>query len=288
MYGHDLRWSLKTVQRRWSFQDTLTLWKIAEEYGFHAVYLNDHLYGDTLESWTMLAAMFSRTETVRGGTLVTSNSFRHPAILAKMTATVDVISGGRLIVGLGAGNEAAEYHAYGLDFPPPGERVRRLEESCQVLEAAWSGQPSTMSGRFYSLRDATFAPRPVQDPRPHLLLGVKGDRALRVAVRHADEWNWNRGHAPTREFLKRNARLDELCAEMGRDPASLPRGLGYRRLLAQIEAGEETFEAAVADARDCVRGGASQIVLMLGAPERQRAEIDFYRSTFIPAVREGL
>jgi alkanesulfonate monooxygenase SsuD/methylene tetrahydromethanopterin reductase-like flavin-dependent oxidoreductase (luciferase family) len=288
MPDREIRWSLKTHQRGWSFQDTLTLWKMAEEYDFYAVYLNDHLYDSTLESWTMLSAMFSRTSRVRGGTLVTSNSFRHPTILAKMTTTVDIISDGRLIVGLGTGNEPDEYATYGLDFPSPGERVRRLEESCQILKAAWSGRPSTINGQYYSLNAATFAPRPVRQPHPTLLLGVKGDRALQVAVRHADEWNWNRGHAHTSEFLRRTRRLDELCIEVGRDPASLPRGLGHRRLLSQIESGDDTFESAVADTRECIRAGASQVALMLGTPEQQRAEIDFYRERFIPAVMSGV
>jgi alkanesulfonate monooxygenase SsuD/methylene tetrahydromethanopterin reductase-like flavin-dependent oxidoreductase (luciferase family) len=283
-----IRWSLKTHQRGWSFADTLSLWQRAEELNFHAVFLNDHLYGSALESWTMLAAMFSRTNRILGGTLVTSNSFRHPALLAKMATTVDIISDGRLIVGLGTGNEADEYATYGLRFPPPGERVRRLEESCQVLEAAWSGKPSTLSGRYYSLNDATFAPGPVRQPHPILLLGVNGDQALRVAVRHADEWNWNRSTGATRDFIARNARLDDLCTELGRDPASLPRSVGYRRLLTQIDAGTETFAGAVEDTQACIRAGAGHVVLMLGKSETQATEIDFYYRRFIPAVLAGI
>ena len=284
----EVRWSLKTHQRGWGFEDTLALWQTAEELGFYAVYLNDHLYGNSLETWTMLAAMFSRTHRIRGGTMVTSNSFRHPTILAKMSTTVDIISNGRLNLGLGAGNEAEEYQTYGLRFPPPGERVDRLEEACQVLEAAWSGEPTTLDGRYYHLDNATFAPRPVQSPHPRLILGVKGDRAMRVAVRHADEWNWNRSQSGTLEFLGRMDRLDELCVEAGRDPASLPRGVGFRRLLALIDSGRETFDNAVEELQRCIRRGATQVVLMLGEAHQMRAEIDFYREKFIPAVRDGI
>jgi alkanesulfonate monooxygenase SsuD/methylene tetrahydromethanopterin reductase-like flavin-dependent oxidoreductase (luciferase family) len=283
-----IRWSLKSHQRGWSFADTSALWQRAEDLDFHAVFLNDHLYGSALESWTMLAAMFSRTTRILGGTLVTSNSFRHPTLLAKMSTTVDIISDGRLILGLGTGNEAEEYATYGLRFPPAGERVRRLEESCQILEAAWSGQPSTLSGQYYSLDNATFAPRPVRQPHPILLLGAKGDQAMRVAVRHADEWNWNRSTGATRDFLERATRLDELCAEHGRDPASLPRSVGYRRLLAQIDAGTETFAGAVEDTQACLRAGAGHVILMLGESGQQDAEIDFYHQRFIPAVLSGI
>ena len=283
-----MRWSLKTHQRGWTFKDTLQLWQIAEALDFYAVYLNDHLYGTSLETWTMLAAMFSETERIRGGTLVTSNSFRHPTILAKMSTTIDIISNGRLNLGLGTGNEQEEYETYGLVFPSPRERVDRLEETCQILEAAWSGETTTFKGEYYQLNDATFSPRPVQQPHPYLMLGVKGDRALRIAVRHASEWNWNRAQADTSEFLNRMDRLDELCTELGRDPASLPRSVGYRRLLREINEGREDYGRAVDITQQCIRRGASQVVLMLDEAPQMRAEIDFYRERFIPEVMAGL
>ncbi|HKE63868.1 MAG TPA: LLM class flavin-dependent oxidoreductase [Micromonosporaceae bacterium] len=286
--SNEVRWSLKTPQRGWGYQDTLALWRLGEELDFYAVYLNDHLYGDALETWTTLASMFSLTTRIRGGTMVTSNSFRHPTILAKMATTVDIIGNGRLILGLGAGNEAVEYETYGMRFPPPRERVERLEEACHLLKAAWSGEPTTWHGRYYGLTGATFAPRPVQRPHPRLILGVKGDRALAVAVRHADEWNWNRSQSDTPEFLARMDRLDELCEAAGRDPASLPRGFGFRRLRAQLDAGRETLAEVVATTQRCIRRGASQIVLMLGEADQFRDEVDFYRRTFIPAVMDGL
>jgi alkanesulfonate monooxygenase SsuD/methylene tetrahydromethanopterin reductase-like flavin-dependent oxidoreductase (luciferase family) len=283
-----VKWSLKTLQRGWSFDDTLTLWKLAEEFGFHAVYLNDHLYGSSLETWTMLSAMFSRTERIFGGTMATSNSFRHPVILARMSTTVDIISHGRLILGLGAGNEVEEYETYGLRFPPPGERVVRLEETCRILKAAWSGEETTLAGQYYSLREAVFAPLPTSRPHPPLVLGVQGDRALGVTVRQADGWNWSRGRSQTREFLNRNRRLEELCSEVGRDPATLTRSLGYQHLLSQIDSGRETFEGAVSDTVACVQAGANEVVLMLGEARQQRTEIDFYRKTFIPAVMDRI
>jgi alkanesulfonate monooxygenase SsuD/methylene tetrahydromethanopterin reductase-like flavin-dependent oxidoreductase (luciferase family) len=283
-----VRWSLKTHQRGWRYADTLKLWQAAEELGFYAVYLNDHMYGYALETWTMLAAMFAQTDRIRGGTMVTSNSFRHPAILARMCTTVDIIANGRLNLGLGAGNEAHEYQTYGMRFPPPGERVERLEEACQLLKAAWSGERTSMSGKHYQLDDAEFAPRPIQRPHPHLILGVKHDRALRVAARHADEWNWNRGQSDTADFLLRMDRLDAVCEQVGRDPSSLPRGVGYRQLLMQLDNGEEDFAEVVGLTQRCIERGASQIVLMLNQPADMEREIDFYREKFIPAVHDGI
>jgi alkanesulfonate monooxygenase SsuD/methylene tetrahydromethanopterin reductase-like flavin-dependent oxidoreductase (luciferase family) len=282
-----VRWSLKTHQRGWRYEDTLALWQSAEAMGFHAVYLNDHLYGNSLESWSLLSALFCQTTTIRGGTMVTSNSFRHPAILAKMSATVDIVSNGRLILGLGAGNEEEEYRTYGLTFPSPAERVGRLDETCQILRRAWSGETSDFAGDYYSLDSAAFAPTPVQKPGPTLILGVKGDRALAVAVRHADEWNWNRAQADTSQFLERMDRLDELCAQAGRDPGSLPRGVGYRRLFTAIEAGRESLGAAVEMTQRCIARGATQVVLMFDAPQQLQREIEFYREVFIPAVMRG-
>jgi len=289
MTAAGVRWSLKTHQRDWRYEDTLRLFRLADaQPDIHAVYLNDHLYGESLETWTTLSACLAQTSRVRGGTMVTSNSFRHPTILARMTTTVDIISNGRLILGLGAGNEAFEYATFGLEFPAPRERVDRLEEACVVLKAAWSGEPTTYAGTYYRLVDAAFTPLPVQRPHPTLILGVKGDRALGVAVRHADEWNWNRSQSDTAEFLERMDRLDALCEAAGRDPASLPRGMGYRRLLSEIEAGRETFDDAVEVTQRCIRRGASQIVLMLGTADQFESEIDFYRERFIPAVLAGV
>lgn len=282
-----VRWSVKTHQRGWSYDDTSLLWRQAEAMGFFAAYLNDHMYGSALETWSLLGSLFSQTTRIRGGTMVTSAILRNPAVLARMATTVDIVSKGRLILGLGAGNEVEDYPAYGMRFPPPRERAERLDEACRVLTLAWTGDVVDFAGEHYRLEQAQFLPTPVQRPHPYLILGAKGDRTMATAVRFADEWNWNRAQAGTEEFLNRMDRLDELCERAGRDPHSLPRSVGHRRLLTQLESGRENFADAVRITRRCIDRGASQIVLMLDRPGELQRELDFYRDSFIPAVLES-
>jgi alkanesulfonate monooxygenase SsuD/methylene tetrahydromethanopterin reductase-like flavin-dependent oxidoreductase (luciferase family) len=278
------RFSVKSPGRGWTYEQTRWLWKQAEELGFYSVLHNDHMYGSTLEGWTALAAMFSQTESIRGGTMVTSNSFRHPSILAKMIATVDIISNGRLSVGLGTGNEAEEYQTYGLKFPSPSDRVEQLAETCEILTRSWSGFPVTFTGKHFQLDDAMFSPLPLQKPHPPLVLGVKGDRALKVAVAYADEWNWNRSDAKTEGFFGRFDKLDELCAAAGRDPRSLRKSLGFRRLYSDIMAGRETLDDTVAVIQRAIERGAGHIVFMLDDGASGPEEVDFYAETLIPLV----
>jgi alkanesulfonate monooxygenase SsuD/methylene tetrahydromethanopterin reductase-like flavin-dependent oxidoreductase (luciferase family) len=289
MNPEQVRWSLKIAQRGWSYEDCLRLWQAADASDWHAVFFNDHLYGSCLDPWTTLSAMFLQTSRIKGGTMVTSNTFRHPSILAKMVTTVDIISKGRLLLGLGTGREEDEHTTYGLRLPPPGELVDRLDETCHILMAAWSGRSTTFKGRYYELNDAVFAPGPARQPHPYLIIGVKGDRALGVALKYADEWNWNRGSATTDEFLRRMDKLDELCERAGRAPASLPRSLGFRRLYGEwIKAGRASWKDDVDIARRCLRRGAEHVVLMLGDPPDAEAEVRCYHEEFIPEVLAGL
>jgi len=156
---------------------------------------------------------------MRIGTIVVGNTYRHPAVVAKMAATVDVVSGGRLILGLGAAWQENEHTAYGIPFYTVGERLARLDEACRVIKALWTQPKATLDGKFYSLSDAPLEPKPVQRPHPELMIGGGGEKVtLGIVARHADHWNvWGGPDA-----LKRKGRiLDERCAEAGRDPKSI-------------------------------------------------------------------
>jgi alkanesulfonate monooxygenase SsuD/methylene tetrahydromethanopterin reductase-like flavin-dependent oxidoreductase (luciferase family) len=152
--------------------------------------------------------------------LVTGNTYRHPAVLAKMAATVDHISEGRLVLGLGAGWQENEHEAYGIDLPEVRERLARLEEACQVIRLLHTQERSNFEGRFYQLVDAPCEPKPVQRPLP-LLVGGRGEKVtMRIAARYADEWNcWGLPE----EIARKTEVLARHCREIGRDPSSIKR-----------------------------------------------------------------
>ena len=203
-------------------------WQLFEALGYDSVWNCDHLVqpsrptGPYLEAWTLLAALAVRTNRIRIGVLVSSNTFRHPALLAKEALTVDHISNGRLELGLGAGWYEPEHAMFGLEFPPVAERVARYREAVEVVDQLLRNDTTTYTGQYYTLRDAPLRPRPVQQPRPPLTLGAHGPRMLRVVAEYADAWN---SFGTVAEMRQRNATLNEHCAAIGRNPHSIVRSL---------------------------------------------------------------
>jgi alkanesulfonate monooxygenase SsuD/methylene tetrahydromethanopterin reductase-like flavin-dependent oxidoreductase (luciferase family) len=189
---------------------------------FSSAWMTDHFQWDsrdTLESWTSLAYLAGRHPRLKFGPIVTGQGYRNPALLAKMAATFQYLSGGRLILGLGAGWKEDEYKAYGYPFPAAGARVGQLEEALQIIKALWSASPgqASFAGRHYHIAEAWFEPPP--DPRPPILVGATGKRMLRVTARHADWWNadWM-GYEEVKQKLEE---LRRACDEVGRDYATL-------------------------------------------------------------------
>jgi F420-dependent oxidoreductase-like protein len=209
------------------YSDVLQLARHVEQTGWDGIWYADHFMpnaADTSapwpEAWITLAALGAQVPRLRIGTLVAGNTYRHPAVLAKMAATLDHITGGRVVLGLGSGWQENEHRQYGIPFHTVGERLQRLDEACSVIKLLFSETKASFDGRFYQLDEASLEPKPVQDPLP-LLIGGGGERVtLRITARHADEWNvWG-----TPEILKHKmAILDEHCAELGRDPKAIKR-----------------------------------------------------------------
>jgi len=205
-------------------------WRLYEELDFDSVWDCDHLIQPSrpesayFEAWTLLAGLAAVTERIRVGVLVSSNTFRHPSLLAKQAVTVDHISMGRLELGIGAGWYEPEHTAFGLDFPPLGERVARFEEAVEVLDLLLRQEVTSFQGSHYRLEGAPTRPLPIQRPRPPLTIGAKKPRMLTIAARWADCWNASGG---VEEIAERNRFLDEKCAELGREPRSLRRSLYY-------------------------------------------------------------
>lgn len=199
----------------------------AEATGWDGLWFADHFMpmgGDlarpTLECGTVLAAFAARVPRLTIGSLVCGNTYRHPYLLAKQAATLDQISGGRAILGLGSGWQQNEHVAYGYGFPPIGERLARLGEACRIVRSLFENERTTFAGRHYALRDAVLEPKPLQ-PRLPLLIGGGGERVtLRIAARHADLWNaWG-----TPETIRAKlAILDRHCADVGRAPGEIVR-----------------------------------------------------------------
>ena len=201
----------------------------AESTGWDGVYVADHFMGDaggfgpaetpTLEATAALAALATATERVRLGSLVFGITYRHPAVLAKWAATVDHASGGRLLLGVGAGWQENEHQQYGIPLGSPGERIERFDEALQVLRGLLSEPTTTVHGRHYTVTDALAEPKPVQAALP-ILVGGKGDRMLGLVARYADEWNmWS----TPEQYAERSAALDARCEQAGRDPGAIAR-----------------------------------------------------------------
>ncbi len=197
-----------------------------EEAGLHSLWLADHMWArgntdlDYLESWTTISALAMRTTRLRLGTLVLCNSYRNPALVAKMAATLDRISGGRLELGVGAGWMDEEYRGYGYNFPSARVRIEQLDEGLEVMRRLFTEARSTFQGKYYALDDAPNNPKPVQQPWPPITIGGAGEQLLlKVVAKHADRWNcpMNSAH----ELPHKLQVLRSHCAEVGRDPAEI-------------------------------------------------------------------
>jgi F420-dependent oxidoreductase-like protein len=231
-----------------TWDDTVALARHAEESGWDSVWFADHFMpnaddnsGPTAECWTTLAALAVSVPRVRLGSLVVGNTYRHPAVLAKMAANVDILSGGRLVLGLGAGWQENEHAAYGIEFSTVAGRLRRLEEACQVVNGLLRQERTDFNGKHYTLINAPLAPKPAQARVPLLIGGGGEQKTLRIAARYADEWNvWG-----TPEFLRQKMSvLDQRCEEIGRNPQEIQRSANAMLTISDDAARVERAKAA--------------------------------------------
>lgn len=223
MAGHELRFGLFLGQRNDDWDPLLREFQFADELGFDYAWVFDHFIEHAHEAWTLLAGLAAGTSRVRLGTMVTGNTYRNPALLLKQAVTVDHISRGRLVLGLGAGWHEGEHRMYGFPFPSARERVDRFEEAVGIIAALMGQETTTFEGRYYRVEEAHLRPGPVQRPRIPILIGTRGARMIRIAARHADIWDANR--TPPEEAARLAARLDEGCREVGRDPGAIRRSI---------------------------------------------------------------
>jgi F420-dependent oxidoreductase-like protein len=261
-----LSFGIKTAPQHTTYQAMLAVWQEADAIPvFEHAWLFDHfapiqgsLDGPCLEGWTVLAAFAAVTSRLRLGLMVTGNTYRHPAVLAKIAATVDVISNGRLDLGLGAGWNAYEHTSMGIPLYRPGERIRRLGEACELIRRLFTQPLTDFDGRYYQLKEARCEPKPVQRPHPPFVIGGGGEQlTLRVAAQYADIWNFAGGAIET--FERKVRILHEHCAAVGRDPAAI-------RLSVQLPVDYANLAATTETVQRFVDAGATHLILNLRPP----------------------
>lgn len=259
-----LRWGVKTAPQHTTYEALLKVWQDADHTpAFEHAWVFDHfapiggdLDGPCFEGWTLLSALAAQTRRLRLGLMVTGNTYRHPAVLAHMAATVDVISNGRLDFGIGAGWN--EHQSMGIPLYTPGERIRRLGEACEIARRLFTQHLTDFAGRYYQLKEARCEPKPIQKPYPPFVIGGGGEQlTLRVVARYADVWNFSGTDA---EIFRHKVRiLHEHCAAIGRDP-------GQIELSVQTRVNYADLSATVATLEPLIEAGATHLVLMLTYP----------------------
>ncbi|WP_410652353.1 LLM class F420-dependent oxidoreductase [Amycolatopsis sp. cmx-4-54] len=256
-----MRFAIKTSPQDTVWSDMLAVWQAADEIElFESGWTFDHFYpifsdstGPCLEGWVTLTALAQATKRLRLGTLVSGIHYRHPALLANMAATLDIVSGGRLEIGVGAGWNEEESGAYGMELGTIKERSDRFEEACEVLVGLLTQETTTFQGEHYRLTDARCEPKGVQKPHPPICIGGSGEkRTLRTAAKYAQHWNFVGG--TPEEFAHKRSVLHRHCADIGRDPSEITLSshvrLGtdgdYAKVAADVEAlGEAGLDLAI-------------------------------------------
>jgi F420-dependent oxidoreductase-like protein len=237
-----------------------------EQSGWDGLWLADHFMPNAKdvstpwpEAWTTLSALAAVVPRIRMGTLVTGNTYRHPAVLAKMAATADHISGGRIVLGLGSGWQENEHEMYGIPFYTVSNRLKRLDEACQVIKALFSQESVDFDGEFYQLKNAPLEPKPIQEKLP-LLIGGGGEKVtLKIAAQYADEWNvW--GTVDT--LTKKMKILDQHCEDLGRNPADIQRSAVALMFLTDDDAFAKKMNA---NEQATIAGNVNQIQDIFGA-----------------------
>ena len=262
-----MRYGFKTAPMNTTWPAMLDVWRAADDIDvFESGWNFDHFEpifsdrsGPCMEGWSMLAAMAAATSRVRLGCQVSGMPYRHPSVLANMAATIDIISDGRLIVGLGAGWNQEESDALGIRLPPLKERFDQFEEGVQVIIALLSEERATFKGEHFTLTDAWCAPKPVQRPHPPIAIGGNGERrTLRIVAEHAQHWNSTLGDVA--EWQRKVEVLERHCADVGRDPSEIERSVNVRLLAG---ADPRSLQPAVQAWKDA---GADVCIVYLGTP----------------------
>ena len=312
---HPIRFGIQTGQQGVEWATMLALWQKADGWGYDSLWNFDHFYpifvdpdGPCFEGWTTLSALAQATRRARIGHLVNGNTYRHPCVTAKMAATLDHVSGGRLNLGIGAGWFELEHRNFGIDFKTVPGRLQALDEACRIILGMFTQERTTVHGRHYKVTDAIGLPKPVQKPHPPIMIGGTGEKVLlRIVAKYADMWNASASAERMRELIDVIRRHGEA---VDRDPARIEKTvmlpLCYRatpereqflcRLMANMR--QTTPEAVresimIGDKQECldtveryVKAGVTHFIFMTFVPYFED-EMQAFAEEVMPAVRRG-
>jgi len=313
MATHQIRFGIQTGQQNIEWAQMVDLWRKADAWGYDSLWNFDHFYAiflppelPCLEAWTTLAALAQVTKRARIGTMVSGNTYRHPCVTAKMAATVDHVSGGRLNLGLGAGWFELEHRSFGIDFKTVPQRLQALDEACRIVLGMLTQEHTTVQGKHYNVTEAMGNPKPLQQPHPPLMIGGTGERVLlRLVARHADMWNASASAERMHQLIdviRRHGEVERRDPERIEKTVMIP--LCYRAsaereefvcntiaTLRQKSPEEARKEIMIGTKLECldvveryVKAGVTHFIFMLFAPFFLD-EIQAFAEEVIPAVR---
>ena len=281
LFDGQVRFGIHAAPQHVGYGDYRDLWLEAERLGYDWASVFDHFIpiggldpeGPCLEGLTLLAGLAAQTSRIRCGILVVGNTYRHPAVLANMAATIDLISGGRLELGIGAGWWELEHEQYGIPYPPVGRRIRMLGEAAPIIKSLLADERTTFEGRYYRVTDALCEPKPVQAPLP-LWVGGGGEKlTLKVVAESAD--GWNTFLMPMSDYQRKLDALAEHCRAAGRDPRDIRKSLVVQALVGETEAEVEERAEQIARSRNLTREALLRQAIV-GTPEQAAEQLRPY------------
>ncbi len=311
IFEGQIRFGIHSGPQNTTFAGYLQMWKKVEELGFDWASVFDHFIpmqpadpaGPCFEGLTLLSAMAAHTTRLRCGILVVGNTYRNPAVLANIGATIDHVSGGRLELGIGAGWYEMEHNEYGIPFYTVGRRIRMLGETAKIVKGLWTQERTTFRGRYYNITDASCEPKPVQSPSIPLWVGGAGEQlTLRVVAESAD--GWNTFFLPLDAYQRKLDALASHCRDFGRDPADIRKSLVLGAVIGETEAEVQdlvqrnggnlaalraggvagTPEQCAEQLLDYVRAGVGDFILRARPPANER-QLELFIKKVAPIVR---
>jgi F420-dependent oxidoreductase-like protein len=270
--AHPIRFGVQTGQQGIEWNHMLDVWQKVDEWGYDSVWNFDHFYpifvdpeGPCFEGWTTLSALAQATKRIRIGHLVNGNTYRNPCVLAKMAATLDHISGGRLNLGIGAGWFELEHQAFGIDFKTVPERLQALDEACQIIKGMFTQDKTTLHGRHYKVTDAMCLPKPQQTPYPPIMIGGTGEKVLlKIVAKHADMWNASASAEKMAHYIEVIAQHGE---KVGRDPSTIENTVMIPLCYKAAPEREQMVEQLMANLRQVDPAGVRKQIMIGGKQE---------------------